>query len=354
MKRNNLFYKQINAVALLILLLGSGACVLQAAEPSLNASVNPEKGTVGQPLTYTLTISGIDPGTIKITLPEKKIVYPEKKNENKKEAKKETKNDSEKSSEEFVPQYIINSASRDDSELNGVKQINIKIIMSYYRPGIYTLPEIKISGSDGISVGYKIPSVTIEEINKEGKLEEVEPPVSLSGNYTRIIWIIAGLLLLAAAAFLLYRYYKKKRKILSIEEPSLPPIEIFLNEVESLKLRELIADGKINEYVFDISIIFRRYISSMLKFDAAEMTTDEIASKIITHMPYDLYLIYGDEIIRNMRLWDYSKFAEFTPSRELLLDNLEMTISAAKKISGSSASAVISEKEGGENGTPGI
>ena len=89
----------------------------------------------------------------------------------------------------------------------------------------------------------------------------------------------------------------------------------------------------------------------MLLFDAAEMTTDEIASKIKIFMPHELYSIYGDEILSNMRLWDFSKFAEFAPSAELLLDNLEATISTAKRISGITGA---SEIEGGENGTVGI
>jgi hypothetical protein len=144
---------------------------------------------------------------------------------------------------------------------------------------------VKIAGIDGIAIGYKIPEVVIEELNKEGTLEDIEPPVSLSGNYTRVIWIILVLLLAAAAVVLLYRYIKKRRKTILPDAPSLPPIEIFLNEVESLKLRELISEGRINEYVFDISIIFRRYLSAMLKFDAAEMTTDEIAKRIKKYIP---------------------------------------------------------------------
>ena len=54
--------------------------------------------------------------------------------------------------------------------------------------------------------------MTIEESNKEGNLEEIEPPVSLSGNYTRLIWVIAALLLAAAAAFAVYYYFKKRKK----------------------------------------------------------------------------------------------------------------------------------------------
>jgi len=319
--------------------------ISHAVETSLNASIAPEKGTVGQTLTYTLSIAGIDPGTLKITLPEKKVVYPDKKPGEKNKNNKNSEGADGKPAEEFVPLYIINGATRDDSETNGTKQVNIKIIISYYRPGNYTLPEIKVAGKDGVSLGYKIPSVIIEETNKEGALEDIEPPLSLSGNYTRIILLIVLLLVILVLAAVLYRYYKKRKQVPPAEIPPLPPIEIFLNEVEALKLRELIHEGKINEYVFGISITFRRYLSSMLMFDAAEMTTDDIESEIKKYMPSDLYSICGAEIISNMRLWDFSKFAEFAPSAELLLENLDATISYAKKISGIVWS---------ENGTAGI
>lgn len=331
-----------------------------ASDASLNASVTPEKGSVGQPFSYTLTISGIDPSAIKITLPEKKVVYPEKKKEtedNKKSGGKDGKTgsgDDEKPSEEFVPVYIINSAARDDSEVNGTRQVNIKIILTYYRPGSYTLPEVRIAGADGVNIGYRVPSVTIEEINKEGKLEEIEPPVSLAGNYTRLIWLIAAIIAAAVIAALLYRYIKNRKKPEAPEAPAVPPIEIFLKEVEALKLRESIQNGRINKYVFDISIIFRRYLSSMLMFDAAEMTTDEIASGIKKYMPRDIYSECGEMILSNMRLWDFSKFAEFAPSAELLVENLDATISVAKRISGmmtSQEAEGIPGNEGGENGT---
>lgn len=314
----------------------TGGDIYSAPEPSVNAAISPLKGTVGQPFIYTVSIKGIDSAALKIILPEKKIVYPIDNKE------KKNSGDDEKSPSEFVPLYIINNASRNDSDTNG---ITINLSLTYYRPGNYTMPEIKISGKDGISIGYKIPSVIIEAINTEGIFEEIEPPMSLSGNHTRLIWIIIAVIVIAAAVFFLYRYLKKKRKPLVIEETPLPPIKIFLNEVENLKLKNLIAEGKINEYVFGISIIFRRYLSLTLNFDAAEMTTDEISSKIKKFMPPEIYSVCGDEIISNMRLWDLSKFAEFVPSQELLLNNLEATVSVAKK---------ISEMKGAENVSAGV
>jgi hypothetical protein len=318
-----------------IIILSAGD-IYSAPEPSVNASVSPLKGTVGQPLTYTVSIKGIDPAALKIILPEKKIVYPIESKE------KKNSGDAEKSPAEFVPLYMINNASRNDS---GANEIIVNMSLTYYRPGNHTMPEIKISGKDGISIGYEIPSVTIEPINSEGTFEEIEPPMSLPGNYTRLIWIIIAVILTAASAFFLYRYFKKKRKPVLIEETPLPPIEIFLNEIESLKLKNLIAEGKINEYVFGISIVFRRFLSMTLNFDAAEMTTDEISSRLKKFMPREIYSVCGDEIISNMRLWDLSKFAEFAPSKELLMNNLDATVSVAKK---------ISEMKGAENVSAGV
>jgi hypothetical protein len=266
-----------------------------------------------------VSIKGIPAPDLQITLPEKKTVYPEKKQREKKE----------ESPADYVPVYTINSAVRDD---HGKGDATITMSLTYYRPGNFVLPEIRITGRDGISIGYKIPSVVIEAINSEGKFEEIEPPVSLSGNYSRLWWIIVLAVITSVAVFLFYRYFRNRRKPVAVEETSVPPIDVFLREVENLKLRELIIQGRINEYVFAVSILFRRYLSMMLDFDAAEMTTDEIAVLIKKFMPQRIYSDCGEEIISNMRLWDLSKFAEFAPSKELLLDNLDATVSTAKKI----------------------
>ena len=164
---------------------------LYASDISLEATVVPETATVGVPLAYTLSISGIDSNNLKIVLPDKKIVYPEKKKEN-----KASKNN-EESPEDFVPVYIINNVSKETSEKNKISHTTITTSITYYRPGVYTLPEIKVIDKDKIPIGYKIPTITIEEINKDGVFEEIEPPMELSGNYKRIIWII--LILLSAA-----------------------------------------------------------------------------------------------------------------------------------------------------------
>ena len=103
--------------------------------------------------------------------------------------------------------------------------------------------------------------------------------------------------------------------------------------MKKLNEKNLIANNNIVDYVFLISMIFRKYLSSQMKFDASEMTSDEIDSmlkKIFTPIKYKKY---GAEIISIFNLWDLSKFAEFTPSEEVLQQNYIDTVKIAAKIS---------------------
>lgn len=295
---------------------------------TLKSSVTPDKGTVGQQFIYTLSIAGKDLSGVKITLPEKGEFYPpaEKKEKNKTDQKNEGEED-----EKTVPLYIINSVSKDESDAGDMKQVTVRIDINYYRTGVHQLPEISVTDSDGVKIGYSIPSVTIEELNKEGKPEDIEPPIELSGNYTRIIIIVFAVIAAAVAGYFIYRFIKRRKKVTPVCDVKQTPVEFFMSEIERLKLRECIEEGKVNEYVFGISITFRRFLSMELGFDAAEMTTGEISSVIKRYLTDGKS--YADVIMKIMESWDLSKFAEFTLSREVLTANFGDTISAVQRLS---------------------
>lgn len=297
------------------------------SERVLKSSVTPDKGNVGQQFRYTLSIAGRNLEGIKIALPEKGEYYPEiSSNENKQNPEKLEKADDEKT----VPLYIINNAVKEESEADGLKQITVRVDLTCYRTGVHQLPEISIADIDGVKLGYNIPAVTIEELNKEGEPQDIEPPVELSGNYTRLIILILAIITALVAGYFIYRYFKNRKKYSAVPEVKQTPLEFFMSEIERLKLSECINDGLINDYVFGISITFRRFLSMELGLDAAEMTTGEISSVIKKYLRHGSG--YADEIVQIMEAWDLSKFAEFTLSKELLLINYRNTISGAEKL----------------------
>jgi hypothetical protein len=77
---------------------------------------------------------------------------------------------------------------------------------------------------------------------------------------------------------------------------------------------------------------FRRMISSLYEFDAAEMTSSEILNSIVAKRKGLTSERYGASLEGIMALWDMTKFAEFAPSAETLRVNLSETIALAGKM----------------------
>jgi hypothetical protein len=299
------------------------------ADRSLDAVVAPEKGTVGDTFTYTLTITGSELNRLNIILPEVKTYFPEPEKittENREKKVKTVEKD------DVVPLYSIKSSSRSDGSGNGKEVISVSVQMSYFRPGSYTLPEIKVIDSDGIMIGYRLPSVKIDATNRDGNPEEVESPLDITGSYERLYAVMAIAALLGLAGFFAFRYYKKDKQAVVVAPAKLSPFEYFMKETEESGLGDRAAGGDVRGYVFGISIIFRRFLARQFGFDATEMTTDEIRLRLKKYMQPALYERHASEVLRAMDFWDLSKFAEFSPSKDLLQDNLAFTVKLVSRM----------------------
>lgn len=288
---------------------------------NIEAFVSPGKATVGAMLNYSIAISGTGSGDYDLLIPSEKAFFPDK-----------TENDSK--GEIHVPLYVIGDASRKESGIGDSSVSEVKVEITYYRTGEYTLPLFKIIDKSGNEYSYNAPEVIIESINKEAAFDDIESPLSLSGNYTRLYILIFVILISIILIYFLIKFFRNKRANNNKEEiPVLSPIELFMNGLKNIDAPKLISEGNVKEYVFSLSILFRKYISALYKFDAAEMTTEEITRILALVMPKYYYRQYNSEIIDIMNFWDLSKFAEFAPSNELLLNNYNSTVTIAQKLS---------------------
>lgn len=287
---------------------------------SIEASLSPAKATVGIMLIYRIIISGSGSADYDLHIPAEKGFFPDKRDDDSKGAK-------------HVPLYIIGDASREESKIEGSSASEIKVEITYYRTGEYKLPLFKVIDKSENEYSYKAPEVIIESINNEAAFADIESPLSLSGNYTRLYLLIAGILIFAIFIYFLIKFFSKKRGDIKEGIPVLSPLEIFMIDLKKIDAPKLISEGKVKKYVFDLSILFRKYISALYQFDAAEMTTDEISRILASVMPDVNYKRYSSEIINIMNFWDLSKFAEFSPSNELLMDNYNSTLTIAEKLS---------------------
>ena len=316
--------KNIFCLIIILLLswnLEAGAETLSTADVAVEARVMPGKATVGAVLEYYVLLTGPASGSFDLLLPQERAYFKPEKDEG------ETSE-----SADSVPLYIIGSASRKDSGQGEESVSEIKIEITYYRPGIYTLPGFKIKDRSGIELSYQTPEVEIAAINPEGGFTDIESPLDLSGNYRRVLYLVVAALILGGALFFLYRVIKSRQKDGDESVLPVPPIDAFLAGIKEMNAPSLIAGGDVKSYVFAVSLLFRRYISALYSFDAAEMTTEEISRKLGHVMLQEDLKIFRNEIVDIMSFWDLSKFAEFAPSEELLLNNFESTVALAHRL----------------------
>ena len=295
--------------------------------PQIKAVVQPEKTTVGEMIKYTITLAGQNLNQIGIELPSEREVFLQKKED------KKGKDEEENEDIYKVPLYIIHNIKKEDNSDQNLDYLSITVEISFYHPGKFFLPEIGFVGPDQIKIGYKIPEVMVQGLNQTGQFEEIEPPISLKGNYYRIIFLILGISLLTLVVIFLIKYLKKRKAEQEKIPVVIPPIKIFLKEIKKLNGEKLIRSNQIEKFVVGLSTIFRRFLSNLLDFDGTEMTTEEISQILEKKLPQKNYKENYSEIIRSLQLWDLAKFAEFTPSSDVLLDNLEKTIRLAKFLS---------------------
>jgi len=129
------------------------------------------------------------------------------------------------------------------------------------------------------------------------------------------LWLLLIAVLAIAAYYLFERYAKKNAKESAPPIPLKPPYEEAIDALGELEKKKHLEQGRVREYTFELSEIFKRYIGRRYDTIAPELTTGEIVS----------WLEYSG-ISREMRVcaeWflhnsDQVKFAKWTPDSQTL------------------------------------
>jgi hypothetical protein len=79
-------------------------------------------------------------------------------------------------------------------------------------------------------------------------------------------------------------YVRRKRRA---RETHRTPEEIAMQELENLEATGLLEEARYREYVFGLSLIFRRYLEGRFHVPAAEQTTEEILASLRRAKDFD-------------------------------------------------------------------
>ena len=155
-----------------------------------------------------------------------------------------------------------------------------------FLPGEYSIPSLDVSATNSADPketytvstdAVIIPVISfLGQEEKEQKLADIIPPISIPDNKT-ILFILPGALLLIAGAGLLWFFRRRTPP----KKESVAPCHIeALGAIDSLTKENLPEKGHHKEFFNRLSLILRHYIELRFSLNATEQTTEEFFANL--------------------------------------------------------------------------
>ena len=213
---------------------------------------------------------------------------------------------------------VLSVSEADSTVTDGRLIIRRDILVTSFDSSLYLLPPfVAIDGGDTIEsnqVALKVSTVPVDVDNPEQfyDIKDVwQPPFVLADYYPWIFGILTALFIICVIGYLVQRYRRRQSEApVKPAEPELPPYEVAIRELDSIKDQKLWQQGLNKEYYTQVTDTLRRYISRRYGVNAMEKTSEEILA--IIERESDERPVY-DTLRQVLRLSDYVKFAKLHP-----------------------------------------
>ncbi len=193
-------------------------------------------------------------------------------------------------------------------------------LLDTYVTGESTIPKTAIKYRQKGQTVWNEAEITEQKITVKSMLEKAGPsaglrdiknPVNLPQNFSR--YFIIAMLILAAVLILSAVFLLKTKNAQGLSSLK-PAHEIAYEQLEALKKKDLVGQGKIKEFYIEISDITRHYIENRFNIKAPEMTTEEFFIKVKEHPQFQA----GHKALLKEFLvfCDLVKFAKYSPSKQ--------------------------------------
>ena len=175
---------------------------------------------------------------------------------------------------------IIERTKVDSTETKDTITISQQFIITAFDSGNYYLPPIifnETQKAEGLILNVK----TIE-LADDAELKDIKPPINAPYGWSDIWPFFLGILLVILIYFLLKKYVfvKKKTEVKRKPKIIISPDVIALNELATLKNKELWQSGKLKQYHSGISEILRTYLEDRFQILALELPTYDILQSL--------------------------------------------------------------------------
>ncbi|MBF0451779.1 MAG: hypothetical protein HQK75_13835 [Candidatus Magnetomorum sp.] len=177
----------------------------------------------------------------------------------------------------------------------------------------FDVPALKVflTHANGTPMAFKSDPVMLtvdlpfDKTDTEIDVHPIKDIIPVNTTQQYLVWAAIALILLMIGLGIWFFIRKRKQKIIE-EQRQKTPEEIAFDALRDLNRDAHLFRDNIKAFYFRLTQILKEYMGQIRGFPAAELTTEEIASKI--KKDADI------EMVRLMRKADMIKFADFRPT----------------------------------------
>jgi len=182
-------------------------------------------------------------------------------------------------------------------------------------------------------ISNEVP-ISVKKIlkNQKTELEPGKPPIFLSGSPKYLIDMLWLPVLIGAALLGLWLVYRKNKRVIAPQKILLTPLQKLQQELKRLFEERLYEKGFQVLFSLKLTHSLKKFIRGWHRFDAEEMTTEEIRAKLFKFVP-DSPAIRA--LIRIFESADLVKFAcyELNPTEyEDMCRQIEVIVSECHEV----------------------
>ena len=206
---------------------------------------------------------------------------------------------------------------------NGNKELRQEVILQAFDSGLYTLPPVLFVQDGQVTESnrpaLKVMPVAIDSLSTIHDYYDAQNPPRHFFDFLPDwmtdygLWILLALLVIGAALYIYFKWIKQGRLPLVPAKKPVPPYELAMQRLETLRTENLCDKGQEKEYYTRLTDILRSYLDTRFGINAMEMTSSQIVKSLRnneeTRMP-EKYMS------RVLEIADFLKFAKARPLPE--------------------------------------
>jgi len=201
---------------------------------------------------------------------------------------------------------------------DGYRRIRYDITLQAFDPGTVTLPPLAVLGANGADTAFsnvlalKVLPVDVDSLETINPLESIVSANSKWYDYVPqwLLWLLVILAFVALGVVAYVTLRKRKEIIEQRRTPAIPPYELAISRLNTLKQRNLAESGHEKEYYTELVDILRQYLQGRFAINAMEMTSSQIVRALRSNPETRMT---ADQMRSVLSIADFVKFAKVRP-----------------------------------------